>query len=384
MKRFCGFVTGFIFMISGLFKLMDPVGAGLVMKEYYDFLHLGFLSFSSKPMGVLLALSEAVIGAGLITGVWRKVIAIAAIAMQGFFTLLTLMLVIFNPEMDCGCFGEAIHLTHTQTFIKNIVLMALLLMYYIPRKHLGETRKKKYVSFALVTLSVTVFTIYSWLSIPLVDYTAYRPGAELTIGTEMSADDMYESVFIYEKDGVRQTFTLGHLPDSTWSFISTETRMAEGESEKLIGLSFYDAENGEYMDSLAIKGKVMIVSIYDTRMNERAWRKTDNFIRRSEEAGFRTLLLCAQEEGIPENLKNIAYISDYKTLISLNRSDGGATYFHDGKLIRKWAHSNLPNASELTEAFADDYTEISIAHESKGSLAFQGFLLYIFAIMLLL
>ena len=168
LKRFCGFITGFVFFLSGIVKLMDPVGAGLVMKEYYEFLHLGFLSFSAKPVGVFFALAETVIGTALITGVWRRITAQCAIAMQGFFTLLTLFLVIFNPEMDCGCFGEAIHLTHLQTFLKNIVLLALLLTYYIPRKHLGETRKKKYVSFALVTASVIAFTIYSWMTIPMM------------------------------------------------------------------------------------------------------------------------------------------------------------------------------------------------------------------------
>ena len=143
MKRFCGYAVGFVFFISGLLKLMDPVGAGLVMKEYFRFLHMEFLSGAGIGFGVLFALAEAVIGAALITGVWKKAVALAAIALQGFFTLLTLALVIFNPEMDCGCFGEAIHLTHSQTFIKNIILLGLLLIYYIPPKHLKKPKRKK-------------------------------------------------------------------------------------------------------------------------------------------------------------------------------------------------------------------------------------------------
>lgn len=145
MKRFCGFITGFVFFLSGMVKLMDPVGAGLVMDEYFSFLHISFLSFSAKAFGVFFALTETVIGAALITGVWRKVTAVCAIVLQAFFTLLTLLLVIFNPEMDCGCFGEAIHLTHLQTFIKNIILLALLLAYYIPHDQLGETDRKSVV-----------------------------------------------------------------------------------------------------------------------------------------------------------------------------------------------------------------------------------------------
>ena len=384
LKRFCGFITGMVFFLSGIVKLMDPVGAGLVMKEYYDFLHLGFLAFSSKMMGVAFALAETLVGVALITGVWRKTTAMIALVMQGFFTFLTLLLVIFNPQMDCGCFGEAIHLTHWQTFFKNLILLALLLIYFIPSKHLGVTKKKKYVSFALVTVSVFAFTGYSLRHIPLVDFTAYKPGAELQAGASVNADEIYESVFTYEKDGVTEEFSLGHLPDSTWTFVSVDTRLKEGHDDALAELSFYNPETEEYMDTLAIDGKVMIVSVYDTDMRERKWKKTENFIARAEAAGFKTLLLCADTADIPQTLKAKTFISDYKTLISMNRSNTGATYFYNGQLIRKWGAASTPSADELKQIAESDATEIFIDHESKGSLVFQGFLLYVSAIMLLL
>ena len=384
MKRFCGFITGFVFFLSGIVKLMDPAGAGLVMKEYYAFLHLGFLGFSAKFMGVFFALAETVIGTALITGVWRRAVAQCAIALQSFFTLLTLLLVIFNPEMDCGCFGEAIHLTHGETFVKNIILLALLLTYYIPRKHLGETRKKKYVSFALVTVSVLAFTVYSWVYIPMIDFTAYKAGAELQAGATINADELYESVFSYEKDGIQQDFTLGHLPDSTWTFVNVSTRLKEGREDSLVGLSFYSERTGEYMDTLAIEGKVMVVSVYDPDMSAKKWNRIENFIRRSQKAGFTTLLLTTSTEGVPAGMAASAFISDYKTLISLNRSNGGVTYFNDGELVRKWARANAPSRTELDELQNTDATEIAIAKDSKGSLGFQGFLLYVFAVMLLL
>lgn len=383
MKRFCGFVTGFVFFLSGIVKLMDPVGAGLVMKEYYDFLHIGFMEFSAKAAGTFFALAETVTGAALITGVWRRTVAQIAIALQGMFTVLTLLLVIFKPEMDCGCFGEAIHLTHGQTFVKNIILLALLLTYYFPRKHLGETRKKKYVSFAVITASAMAFMVYSWMYIPMVDYTAYKPGAELQDGAMIDADEVYESVFIYEKDGIKEEFSLESLPDSTWTFVSTETKMTE-KPQETADLSFYSATTGEYCDSLALEGNVIIVSVYDKDMSSKRWARIESFASKAEDAGFMTLILCAMQEEIPESVADKAYISDYKTLISLNRSNGGVTYFHDGQLIKKWARRNSPDAEELKAIINSDATEICIEEQSKGSLAFQGFLLYVFAVMLLL
>lgn len=363
---------------------MDPTGAGLVMNEYYRFLHIGFLSFSSKAMGTAFAFAETVIGTGLITGVWRRIIGTCALAMQAFFTLLTLALFIVNPEMDCGCFGEAIHLTHGQTLVKNLILLGLLSAYVLPYRHLGGNRKRKYVSFAIVTASVAAFTVFSWTSIPLVDFTSFKPGCRLQSGAEIYADRMYESVFTYEKDGVQEEFTLSHLPDSTWTFVKTDTRLKEGYAEAPAVLSFYDAESGEYMDEIATEGKVMVVSVYDPELPIKKWNRIQRFIENSDEAGFRTLLLTTLQDNIPESIKNISYISDYKTLITLNRSNGGATYFHNGELIRKWSAAGTPDPTELNAIFNSDSIEIEIAQDSKGSLGFQGFLLYVFAVMLLL
>lgn len=383
MKRFCGYIVGFVFFISGILKLMDPVGAGLVVEEYYRFMHIGFMDFSSKLMGTVFAFAEAVIGAGLITGVWRRTIALAAICLQGAFTILTLALVIFNPEMDCGCFGEAVHLTHTETFGKNIILLTLLLVYYIPRKHLGQTTQKKYISFSVIATSVLAFTIFSWMFKPLVEFTAYQPGVELIASGNMLSEDIYESVFTYEKDGVKEDFTLGHLPDSTWTFVSTHTRQINQPDDLSVELSFYNSESGEYLDSLAVEGKVMIVSVYSpSELSEKKWNNVRQFIEESSRTGFHTMLLTSTTEGVPDGLQ--PYLCDFKTLVSLNRSNGGSAYFNDGMLIEKWSRRRVPTGDILKEKYESNPTEILIFQENKGSLVFQGFLLYVFAVMLLL
>ncbi len=384
-RRFCGFITGFVFFISGILKLLDPVGAGLVMDEYFDFMHIGFLGFAAKPLGTLLAFAEAVIGTALITGVWRRTTAIAAMAFQGFFTLLTLALVIFNPEMDCGCFGEAIHLTHLQTFLKNLIICALLAMAFIPFRGFGRPRKRKYVSFGIVVSAVILFMFYSWAYIPLVDFTDYRPSAVLA-AADTAGEEMYESRFIYEKEGVRESFTLEHLPDSTWSFVSTETVLRDPDAQAPVSLSFTDVEGG-YMDHLAADGKVLVISVYDAEISAKRWEKTESFTAEADAYGFRTLILVvssADRSAIPSSLADKVYYSDYKTLVTLNRSNGGATYFSDGSLVCKWAFKALPDRADLEKMVNDNGLERAMDKETKGSLGFQGFLLYVFAVMLLL
>ena len=381
-RRFCGFIAGFVFYISGILKLLDPVGAGLVMSEYLDFLHIGFLDSISKYLGTAAALVETLLGAALISGVWRRVTGIAVMIMQGFFTVLTLALVIFNPEMDCGCFGEAIHLSHMQTFLKNLVLMALLAANFIPLKGLGRPKKRKYVSFGIVTASTLAFTIYSWMYLPLIDFTDYSgpvrlQAAEASVANE---EDMYEAMFIYEKDGEQKSFDLEHLPDSTWTFVSTETILKEEFMDNSVGLSIYDDE-GNYLDSLATKGKVLVVSVYDPDIKQNRWDEIHAFTKNAEAAGFLPIILSAD---VGQKLGENTYKSDYKTLITLNRSNGGVTYFSDGYLIKKWSRCSVPDIEELNQLQTEAETETMIGRSTQGNLSFQSFLLYVFAVMLLL
>ena len=396
LKRFCGFATGFVFLIGGIFKLLDPVGAGLVMKEYFDFLHIGCLSPAAKPLGVVLAFLECTIGAALVTGVWRKFFGQCAILLQGLFTLLTLALVLYQPQMDCGCFGEAIHLSHEETFIKNIFLCILLFIYCYPKGALGRPKKRKYVSFGVVMSMIAGFTIYSWFYIPMVDFTDFRPATALSAGNAFSAEEeLYDAVFLYEKDGVTQEFGLDSLPDSTWNFISTETVLKQGKGIKEVNLSFSDS-NGEYHDKLATKGKVMILSVYDPGLSKGGWARAANFIKKTENTGLTPFVLVAEtpekmisilselDGHTAEILSQHLYYCDYKTLITMNRSNSGVTYFSEGYLIRKWGHLNRPDLKKLQEINAGDDTEVIIEYDAKGSLGFQGFLLTVLAILLLI
>ena len=385
-RRFSGFICGFVFFLSGILKLMDPVGAGLVMDSYLDFLHIGFLGFASKPLAFLFALAETIVGTAMITGVWRRITAIIALSLQGFFTLLTILLAIFNPVMDCGCFGEFIHLTHVETLVKNLVICALLSYAYFPMRNLGRPLKRKYVSFGVVCTSVLAFSIFSLSRLPIIDFTDYEPGAQILSADANVADEAFDAMFIYEKDGVQQEFTLENLPDSTWTFVSTQTIQNKDLKSSGATLSFYDNDK-EYQDSLAVQGNVMVISIYDPQMRQKKWDAAVRMAENARESGFNPMTLVA---GTPEQIEGKVtgdipvYFSDYKTLITLNRSNAGATWLSHGYIIKKWGHRAYPDQDDLLTYIKGNSTEAILESNTKGSLLFQGFLLYVFAVMLLL
>ncbi len=402
IRRFCAFITGVVFFLSGIFKLLDPVGAGLVMEDYYRFFHLDFLVFSAKPVALVLALLETVTGAALITGLWRKVTAIAASVLLGFFTLLTLVLVIFNPVMDCGCFGEVIHLTHMETFVKNLILCALALAAFLPYRDFGHNRRRKYVSFTMVMAGVIAFTVYSLLYIPLVNYTDFKPASRLLAAErfhETDGEDMFDYVLVYEKGGKQKEFSLENLPDSTWTFVESKAVLKPGyRHETFPELSFTDA-SGEYRNRLAVRHQVMVVSVYDVKNTGwKKWGRIAAFIESSAAAGFNPILIAASypealrhaldatglDPRVRKYLTDNACYADYKTLISMNRSNGGVTYFDNGYLVRKWAYANMPDKEDLDELASGDITETLLDFSTSGKLTFKGFLLYCFAVMLLL
>lgn len=378
-RRFCAFVLGSVFLISGILKLMDPVGSEFVMKAYFNFLHIGFMDVTAKFFGVAFALLEAVLGAALMSGVWRKVVGIAVIVLTTFFTLLTLVLLIFNPTMDCGCFGEAVHLTHLESFIKNVVLCVLCCGAFIPLRELDKPVKVKYVSFALSALSIVALTAYSLIALPMKDYTSFKMGTILQAAADEEYKDFTQPEFIYEKDGARESFSLDNLPDSSWTFVDSRIKQADFVAGAVLSLT--DAQ-GEYCDTVASEGNVLVFSAYKKLSAEKAG-SLKTLAATASDLGLKTILLIPSDDIIEGDFPYV-YYSDFKTLATLNRSNGGVTYISDGQIVRKWSYTLRPDREKLEAALAQDPTSLALETQSKGSLYLQGFLLYVFAVLLLL
>lgn len=177
--------------------------------------------------------------------------------------------------------------------------------------------------------------------------------------------------------------------------MSAETALKEGFKEGGVSLSIFDKE-GEYHDGLAAEGRVIVFSVYDPEINASEWEKLGAAVMNAEKSGFNPLLLVAcdgstvddilkgvnDETRIP--LERHLYLSDYKNLMTMNRSNGGATYFDNGNLIRKWAFRAIPDTDDFRRLEGEHAIESETERSSSGNLTFQGFLLYVTAVMLLL
>lgn len=386
LRRLAAILLGIVFLVSGLLKIEDPVGTMLIVTEYLKFFHLGFLLPAAKVLGILLGSLEALVGVALITGVLRVLCAWMAGAMVLFFTVITLILWLTGAQMDCGCFGEAIPLTPAQSFWKNLVLLALALLAFTPPRHLGTPRKHRVVAAVLAALSVVFAVIYSNTHLPIADYTAFDLGAELmaSLDDDIEADNHYMPAFVYEKDGQQGTFSLNQLPDSSWTFVRADTlfRSSVGMRKDHPILSFRSAE-GDYLDELAARGRVVVFSVYGPE--KARWTRLHEQYQAAVAAGATPLLLVS---ATPETVAALnlppdmpVYYADYKTLITLNRSNGGASYFAEGELIAKWHANGFPE--NLQAALQADPVDLSTHNILRRRIQAQGFCLYLAALLVL-
>ena len=130
-------VVGFAYVISGLLKFIDPLGTELIVDNYFHFLHLEGITFLAKKFGILLCLFEITLGFSVIFFMRSPLVKYVIILTHCVFILLSIILIIWNPQMHCGCLGDAFHLTHWQTFVKNILLLLFILIAFlrpIPRR----------------------------------------------------------------------------------------------------------------------------------------------------------------------------------------------------------------------------------------------------------
>ena len=53
-KKCCAIAVGLVYVVSGLLKVMDPVGTGLIVEAYFRFMHLPESVLAAKILGGVL------------------------------------------------------------------------------------------------------------------------------------------------------------------------------------------------------------------------------------------------------------------------------------------------------------------------------------------
>jgi hypothetical protein len=70
--------------------------------------------------------------------------------------------------------------------------------------------------------------------------------------------------------------------------------------------------------------------------------------------------------------------------MSLNRSNSGATLISNGVVVAKWPARSLPELSKIESLVSLDSASAVAQENTPRRLKLQGFLLYLFAVVLLI
>ena len=354
------------FIFSGYVKAIDPLGTQYKLTDYLQAMGIGSLlpEWTLLVGAVLLAALEFSLGIFLLFAIRRHLVSKIVLALMSIMTLLTLWIVIANPVKDCGCFGDAVVLSNGQTFIKNIILLAIALMLLKwPTSMVRFVSKKtQWIVINYTVIFALALSAWSLWDLPLFDFRPYHVGANIAQGMKIpqgAPQPQFETTFILEKNGQQKEFTLDNYPDSTWTFVDSKTvQTAEGYVPPIHDFSIQDNKTGEDITQVVLNDTgytFLLISPTLAYADDSNFGRIDQIYEFAQDYGYRFICLTASSDKDIARWQDITgaeypfYTTDATTLKTMIRSNPGLMLLHHGTIIQKWSHNKLPQPEELNQ-----------------------------------
>lgn len=353
MKYIVGFsrlFVGVLFIFSGFVKLNDPIGFSYKLEEYFgqDVLNLEFLVPYALVLAIFIVIYELLLGVTLLIGYAPKFTKWSLLLMILFFTFLTFYSAYFNKVNDCGCFGDAIPLTPWQSFIKDVILLILILILFFNKKYLKPIFAEvslKWIVFA-VAIGCFYFAYHVLMHLPAINFRAYKIGTNIPEAMSYPADAqqaVYEYEWTFDVNGNKEThITTGSYPEVAGEFIGVETKMInEGYTPPIHDFSLMK-DGEDYIDELMQEDKLLIVVAYNLSKTEReGWTEIKSALQKASKQNFKIIGLTASgEQEISKfkedfNLDFEFYFSDETAIKTIIRANPGLVIFKNGTITNK-------------------------------------------------
>ena len=364
LVNICRIVVAVTFIFSGFVKAIDPLGTQYKIEDYLEALSLaqyvpGQVTLTAS---ILLSAVEFSLGMFLLFAIHRRKSAGTATVLMAVMTLIALWLWLANPVSDCGCFGDAVHLTNAQTLLKNVVLLVCCIV--ITWKPLDMmhfiSKAPQWIVVNYTVLFILGTSIWSLWTLPLFDFRPYHVGANIREGMEIpegAEQPEFETTFIMEKNGERREFSLDDYPDSTWTFIDQKSVLVkEGYVPPIHDFQIETTEGDDITDEVLQREgyTFLLVAPHLEHADDTNFGIIDQLYEYAQEQGYPFLGLTASNDDAIQRWRDITGAeypfcrTDETTLKTIIRSNPGLLLLRQGTIIRKWSHNQLPTADELT------------------------------------
>jgi len=257
------YLVGALFIFSGVVKAIDPAGTAIKMEEYFEVFatyvpKLEFLWHFFAQQALIIAtimiVLEIILGITLILGIWKKFTLGSLVAIIIFFTFLTWFSAKTGKVTDCGCFGDFIKLTPTQSYHKDLVLCVLILILVIGAKHIKQLFAARIgiVIFSVLAILTLLFTFRNIYYEPIKDFRPYTIGTSIPKCLELPPNakkTITEMVFVYKNKQTGEVKRFNNtFPEDldNWTFVDREDKVIQkGDEPKCKDFAIKDANGND-------------------------------------------------------------------------------------------------------------------------------------------
>ena len=350
-------------------KANDPVGLNLKIKEYLSFVPVYFHSlvdYLSPSVSILLILLEFGIGLGLILSIRSRKLIVAMTSLMLLMTLMTFIIYLTDYVKDCGCFGDAIHLSNGQTFLKNLLLMPFVVFVHINRSSLKPIWRNSTIMGLNKLLAVIGFFIFlgvNYFKLPLIDFREYKKGINLR--DEIEKQDIENSNmllsatrYVYRKGNIKRSFPPDSLPtEDDWVFVEVE----KNEYEMSLKYDFHpiNAETKEDISNKILSDKrpsILIVTNSLDNIDNKSDLIITSIANKMYEKGWPQYLIYSGVYSENNNFSDIysnrlgcVANMDQTTISTIVRTTPAIIVMRDGLIVDKITKYDFPNLNNITK-----------------------------------
>lgn len=351
--------VGVLFIISGLIKLNDPIGFSYKLEEYFsaEVLNMEFLIPLALVIACFVVIFEVVLGVMLLIGFKTKFTLWSLLLMIVFFTFLTFYSAYFNKVTDCGCFGDALKLTPWESFTKDVVLLALILILFVNQQFIKPILSKVALNATVfMTYTLCLFMAYYVLQhLPIVDFRAYKVGNNIQKGMEIpegAPRSEYEMIFIYKVNGVDTEFTEADVmenkvPENAEFVDRIDKLIKQGYVPPIHDFSI-EKDGMDYTESVLEEPKVVLLISYDLKKsNEKGMKLLKDFHQKATEKGYLVIGMTSSNDDIIQEYKQKYgltfdyYFCDATTLKTIERANPSIVVLEKGTITQKKHYNDI-------------------------------------------
>ncbi|WP_396186215.1 BT_3928 family protein [Flavobacterium sp.] len=357
ITQFSRLFVGILFIISGLIKLNDPIGFSYKLDEYFSttVFNIPFFVPYTLVIALFLVILEVVLGVMLLIGYKSKLTIWSLLLLVILFTFLTFYSAYFDVVKDCGCFGDALHLTPWQSFSKDIILLFFILILFFNQKYVKPLFANGIQNILVLTSILLSCVMGYWVinHLPLKDFRPYKVGANIKTAMEIpdnAPKSVVEMVFIYKVNGVDTEFTekdLMNLPAGAQFVDRKDKVIVQGYLPPIhdFKLELDDQDNTQLILS---KEKTLLVVAYDLeKANEEAMQKLGNLYKDAVAKGYYVAILTgSSKEVIAATKKKYGYNFDFlfcdaTALKTIERANPSFVLLNNGTIKQKVHYNDM-------------------------------------------